>query len=265
MTIAFAFSLLLAADLRFAIIGDNTGRAKPGVYERVWREVDALRPAFAIAIGDVIEGGKDETMQGQWDSFAPLFGSLGKYPRLFVAGNHDIWSAKSRAAFEKFTGRPVSYGFDLDGIHITVADNSTTENLSAEQLRFVERDLAANQDKRLRFVFFHKPFWLVPLKLRNLNHPFHQLMKKYQVHSVFSGHVHQMHRIEREGVVYWCVPSSGGDLRGNDSFEKGWFYGYLIADVPASGKPPVFAIHELGGGTLPAESWGENGPGRVSK
>lgn len=250
-----------AADFRFAIVGDNTGRAKPGVYEKVWKQVDAYRPAFAIAIGDVIEGKNDSTLDAEWAAMKPLFAGLGKYPRLFVAGNHDIWSAASRSAFEKFTGRPAWFGFDHENVHITVIDNSETESLSDAQLLFLEKDLAANQGKDLRFVFFHKPFWLIPLKLQNLSAPFHQMMKKYKVHSVFSGHVHQTHRIVRDGIVYWCVPSSGGDLRGNDSFDTGWFYGHVTAEV--KGKTPSFRIHRLDTGTsIPAEAWGENGPAK---
>ncbi len=267
--IAILLATVTVADFRFAIVGDNTGRAKPGVFETVWREVDKLKPAFAIGIGDVIEGGDDAKVDAEWRSFEPLYKGLGPYPRYFVAGNHDIWSAKSRAAFVKFSGRPAHYSFDHQGVHVTVVDNSQTEGLSAEQLAFLEKDLAANQKSELRFVFFHKPFWLIPLKLRSLQMPLHQMMKKYRVHSVFSGHVHQTHRIEREGIVYWCVPSSGGDLRGNSSFEQGWFYGYVVGEVSKGGvsKGEVkFTIHQLGaphgeGRTLDAAKWGENGPG----
>jgi 3',5'-cyclic AMP phosphodiesterase CpdA len=268
MTAAAALiACTIAADFRFAIVGDNTGRAKPGVFETVWRAVDKTKPAFAINIGDVIEGLDDAKAQAEWQAFAPLFKSLGKYPRYFVAGNHDIWSPLSREAYVKFTGRPANYGFDYKGLHVTVVDNSETESLSASQLDFLEKDLAAHQNSDLRFVFFHKPYWLIPLKLQSLQMPLHQMMKKYRVHSVFSGHVHQTHRIEREGIVYWCVPSSGGDLRGNNSFEQGWFYGYLTGEV-SKGKAR-FTIHELpaphgGGQTLAADKWGENGPAAPS-
>ena len=105
MTVATTLLFLTATDVasttgfRFAIVGDNTGRARPGVFETVWREVDKLKPAFAINIGDVIEGQDDSKVDAEWQAFTPLFNSLGKYPRYFVAGNHDIWSARSREAY----------------------------------------------------------------------------------------------------------------------------------------------------------------------
>ena len=261
---AIALLILTTADFRFAIVGDNSGRAKPGVFGSVWREIDKLKPAFAITTGDAIEGLNDARADAEWDALRPLFKA--PYPRYFTAGNHDIWSDKSRLSYEKFTGRPASYGFNHGGMHVTVVDNSQTESLSPRQLEFLESDLAANQTKDLRFVFFHKPFWLIPLKLRSLRMPFHLLMKKYRVHTVFSGHVHQLHRIEREGIVYWCVPSAGGDLRGNtssNSYEQGWFYGYIAGDVKRG--QATFTIRELPaphgkGRMLDAEKWGENGP-----
>jgi len=33
-----------ANHFRFSIIGDRTGSAQPGIYERVWREVDRFVP-----------------------------------------------------------------------------------------------------------------------------------------------------------------------------------------------------------------------------
>jgi 3',5'-cyclic AMP phosphodiesterase CpdA len=259
---------LSAADLRFAIVGDNTGRANPGVYERVWREVDQYKPDFAISTGDMIEGGSDLKVSGEWDAMRTIFAKLQKYPRVFAAGNHDIWSAKSRAEFAKFTGKqPAWFSVDFGKrIHITVVDNSQTESLSAEQLEFLEKDLSANQSQDVRFVCFHKPFWLIPLKLQSLKMPFHQMMKKYKVHTVFSGHVHQLHRLDREGIIYWSVPSAGGDLRGNaGAYERGWFYGYITGELKDQQQQPTFRIHELGpptgqGRVIPAQAWGENGP-----
>src|SRR6266850_1347529 len=65
--------------------------------------------------------------------------------------------------------------------HFTVLDNSQTENLSEEQIGFLDRDLAASKDRDPKFVFFHKPFWLVPVMFKSGEFPFHQLIKKYGV------------------------------------------------------------------------------------
>ena len=53
-------------DFRFCILGDRTGDAQPGVYERVWHDVDLLHPDFVINAGDTIQGGNDSTAEAEW-------------------------------------------------------------------------------------------------------------------------------------------------------------------------------------------------------
>src|ERR1700689_5924010 len=113
-------------DFRFCILGDRTGDAQPGVYERVWRDVDSLHPDFVINVGDTIQGGNDATAEAEWDVLRPLWERY-KYPFYFPPGNHDIWSAQSRKIYEKETRHPASYGFDFENAHFTVLDNSQTE------------------------------------------------------------------------------------------------------------------------------------------
>src|SRR5258707_4954731 len=127
MNRAAAFVLLLAGaagvwayadaenDFRFAILGDRTGRAAPGVYESVWREVDALHPALVINVGDTIEGGDDARAEQQWLALRPLWDRA--YSVYFTPGNHDVFSEASRRIYEQQTKRPVHYSFDYQQAH----------------------------------------------------------------------------------------------------------------------------------------------------
>jgi Icc protein len=234
--LAAAAAVLLAfaakpavTDFRFCILGDRTGDAQPGIYERVWRDVDAQHPDFVINVGDTIQGGNDATAEAAWDALKPLWVN-NKFPFYFTPGNHDIWSPASRKIYEKETGRPAFYGFDYQAAHFTVLDNSQTEDLSDEQMRFLERDLAEHKDRDPKFVFFHKPFWLIPVKFQSAQFPFHQLVKKYGVRYVVSGHGHQYLRLLDDGITYIEAGSSGGKLKGEGS-EKGWFFGYTLVHV----------------------------------
>ena len=227
-------------DFRFAIIGDRTGGAKPGVYEAVWHEIDLWRPDFAINVGDTIEGGNDTTAEPQWRQLRPLFRRF-RRPIYFTPGNHDIWSEASHRIYEKQTGRPAHYGFDYENAHFTVLDNSGSFNLSAEEMQFLAGDLERNKARTPKFVFFHQPFWLLPLKLQNSAFPFHQLVRKYGVTYVVSAHVHQFSRMELDGIVYVMAGSSGGRLRGHDplrDFGQGWFYQWIRVSVKGSGSTP---------------------------
>jgi len=249
----------LKNDFCFSILGDRTGDADQQVYEQVWKEVDALHPDFVINVGDTIQGGNDATADSEWRALRP-FWKRHSYPLYFTPGNHDIWSAVSRTVYEKETGRPAAYGFNYKNAHFTVLDNSQTENLSGQQMEFLARDLAENKDRDPKFVFFHKPFWLIPVTFQSGDFPFHQLIRKFGVRYVVSGHGHQFVRLVQDGVVYMEAPSSGGQLKGQ-GFVQGWFFGQLFACV--QGSQVDMLVHEIQGPmgkghTFRAEEWLSN-------
>jgi hypothetical protein len=223
-------------DFRFCILGDRTGDAQPGVYERVWSEIHTQHPGFVINVGDTIQGYNDATAASEWRALRPLWDRY-RYPIYFTPGNHDIWSAASRAVYEQQTKRPAFYGFNYQNAHFTVLDNSEAAdlslNLSDQQMQFLAHDLEQNQARDPKFVFFHKPFWLIPVKFQSSQFPFHQLVKKYGVRYVVSGHGHQYVRAIDDGVVYLEAPSSGGKLKGQ-GFEQGWFFGHMLVTVKGS-------------------------------
>ena len=245
-------------NFRFSILGDRTGDAEPQVYERVWRDVDQLHPDFVINVGDTIQGGNDATVEAEWRALRPLWDRY-KYQQYFTPGNHDIWSALSRKIYEKETGHPAYYGFNYQDAHFTVLDNSETENLSDQQMTFLQRDLEENKDHDPKFVFFHKPFWLLPVKFQSSQFPFHQLIKKYGVRYVVSGHGHQFVRAVDDGIVYIEAGSSAGKLKGQ-GFEKGWFFGQILTNV--KGSKVEMTVKEIDGPmgkgrTFPAEQLGQ--------
>jgi len=242
------------------ILGDRTGDAIPGVYESIWSQVAASKPDFTINVGDTIQGGKDAAAAAEWTSLEPIWKRYAK-PFYFTPGNHDIWSAESRRVFERETGHPAWYGFNYQNAHFTVLDNSETENLSDEQMAFLDRDLAANKDRDPKFVFFHKPFWLLPVRFHSSDFPFHQLIRKYGVGYVISGHGHQFVRLVQDGIVYLEAGSSGAKLKGQ-GFAKGWFFGET--EVRVRGSKVQMEIQEAGaphgeGRHFDAAEWGENG------
>jgi 3',5'-cyclic-AMP phosphodiesterase len=235
-----------ANDFRFAILGDRTGNAQPGVYERVWSEMDVLHPDFVINVGDSIQGGNDATAASEWRALRPLW-EHHRFPVYFTPGNHDLWSAASRAVYEQQTGHPAFYSFNFQNAHFTVLDNSRAPDLSpelsADQLQFLARDLEQNRERNPKFVFFHKPLWLIPVMFRNSHFAFHELIGKYGVGYVLSGHGHQFVREMLDGVTYLEVPSSGGKLKGQ-GFAQGWFYGWAVVTV--KGSKAEITVQEIG-------------------
>jgi predicted phosphodiesterase len=253
-------------DFRFSIVGDRTHGAIPQVYGRIWREIDLLHPDFAINVGDTIEGGSDARAEQEWQALHPIWERYRDHPLYFIPGNHDIWSDASEKVYRSETGRPPFYSFNYQEAHFTVLDNSRTEVLSDDQMRFLAEDLEANKDRNPKFIFFHKPYWLVFLKLGSGEFPLHRLARQYNVAAVISGHGHQFVRMKRDGVVYMEVGSSGGTMKGlakGEGFAQGWFYHHVWARV--KGSKVSFTVKELDpplgkGRMFRAEDWDAKGP-----
>ncbi len=251
---SFAVQTKNIDNFRFAILGDRTGEAVPGVYEEAWRATDADHPDFVINVGDTIQGGNDETVDSEWQRVEKLLTPYRKYQFFYVPGNHDVWSLASAQTFEKYTGRPLHYSFNYGQAHFTVLDNSRTDSLPFAELAFLKRDLEANQKQKLKFVFFHRPSWIVKVLLRDPNFPLHRIAHEYGVQYVVCGHIHGMMHFQLDGVTYLSLASSGGHLREPRTYERGWFFQHTLVSVHEDAA--AFEIKEL------SAPFGEN---RVTK
>jgi 3',5'-cyclic-AMP phosphodiesterase len=246
----------------FAILGDRTGETQPGIYEAVWRDLSAAKPAFVLSPGDLIQGMDDSAAPDEWLAFRKILDPFRGIPFYPAAGNHDVWSVSSEKLFEQNTGHPLHYSFDFGPAHFTVLDNSRTEDLSGEEIVFLEQDLKAHEAQPAKFILSHRPSWVINVMLHSPAFPLHQLAKKYGVHNVIAGHVHEMLHMSLDGVEYISVPSAGGHLRSSGNYEDGWFFGYIIATV--NGTDVSFEVREmpppLGDGRVtPLSAWGPAG------
>jgi predicted phosphodiesterase len=251
-----------AEPFRFVILGDRTGEAQPGVYEAAWRDAATENPAFIIATGDSIQGGDHKTAEAEWQAVRQVWQGHHRYPLYLVPGNHDIWSAASEALFRKYAGRGTQYGFDYGGAHFTVLDNSRTGELTSDALRFLESDLREHAGQPLKFIFSHRPSWIVNAAIDNPAFPMHQLARRYGAGYVVAGHIHQLVRARLESVTYLSMPSSGGHLRLSGRYEDGWFFGYAVVEV--RGGQAAIRIKELKpphgrGRATGLEDWGKTG------
>jgi UDP-2,3-diacylglucosamine pyrophosphatase LpxH len=228
----------------FAILGDRTGSAVPGVYKQVWRETALDTPDFVINVGDTIEGGDDRTADSQWQSVLQDLSPFHHFRLFFTPGNHDVWSLASAQAYEKFTKHPLHYSFDYGNAHFTVLDNSRSDQLPSEELAYLQNDLASHTRQPMKFVFMHRPSWILPVLLQNPDFPLQRLAKRWGVQYVIAGHLHQMLHFDLAGVTYLSIASSGGHLRDSKEYEKGWFFQHTIVTV--RGGKATFTIKETG-------------------
>jgi len=243
--------------LHFVLLGDRTGEAQTGVYERVWRELSGAQPAFVLSVGDTIQGLNDSTAEAEWRAALRIFEPYRKIPLYLAPGNHDIWSEASERLFRQYAGRAPHYSFDSGSAHFTVLDNSRSDDWPAGELAWLEGDLREHAAAQVKFVVSHRPSWLLDAALGSTNGPLHRLAKRYGVCCVVAGHVHQLIHAELEGVTYLTLPSAGAHLRLSGEYKDGWFFGWTGVEV--RGREVAFQIHALDGPVTPLSAWGRAG------
>ncbi|MCU1263119.1 MAG: hypothetical protein JWO80_6004 [Bryobacterales bacterium] len=242
VAVAAAVAATAPDSFRFAVLGDRTGEAEPGVYEQVWPEMATEHPAFVVSVGDTIQGLHIATAEAEWRAFETIRARFRRLPLYLTPGNHDIWSNASERLYVKHAGHNAHYSFDYGRAHFVILDNSRDDQLPAEELEFLEADLRAHAAQPVKVIVSHRPSWLIPVVLRDSHSPLHELAKKYGVRYVIAGHVHQMLHFELQGVTYISAPSSGGHLRSSKKYEDGWFFGHMLAEV--HGNEVTLRIHE---------------------
>lgn len=207
----------VAADgstaVRFAVIGDRTNTAQPGIYEQILAEAQRLRPELLITVGDHIEGYTADTavLDSEWREYKSLIADI-KIPFHMTPGNHDRYNKTERRIYDREIGPPW-HSFDQRGIHFIVLDNTVWEksaDLPAEELTWLEGDLQKYQSAATTLVFMHKPFWYASLATGKPD-TLHTLFKTYGVDGVFTGHFHEYFSGTFDGIMYTGVGSSGGE------------------------------------------------------
>ena len=137
-------------SFRFAILGDRTGEAQPGVYQQICKEAAAENPAFVVSVGDTIQGLDDRSAEAEWREATRNLHLFRRSPVYLAPGNHDIWSAESERLFRQYARHPPHYSFDYGPAHFTILDNSRSDELGPEELAFLEADLQAHAAQPLR-------------------------------------------------------------------------------------------------------------------
>ncbi|MDM7916775.1 MAG: metallophosphoesterase [Candidatus Eisenbacteria bacterium] len=224
-------------DFRFAILGDRTGSATPGVYEAIVAEVASFAPDVILTVGDAIEGYTDDraVLETRWDAYDSILAPLAAVapPVRACAGNNDIGNDVQERVWMERQGHAANYSFDYDGVHFTFLDTGRWES-SEEWLvapghrEWLERDLSGSQRSRLTVVVLHKPFWYETLA-EGKPDPLHEIFRGNGVDAVWSGHFHLHGSARYDGIDYTIVPSSGGAI--DPDPEWGAFYGWVWGTV----------------------------------
>ena len=93
-------------NFHFAVMGDRTGKEQKGVYSYVIGQMNLIRPAFVISVGDNIQGYTDDSnaVNKMWDEYDTLISAL-KVPFLHIPGNHDTSNDMMAEIYKKRFGQ----------------------------------------------------------------------------------------------------------------------------------------------------------------
>ncbi len=208
----------------FVVFGDRTGGKPEGVriLEQGVETANRLDPDFVMTVGDMVQGYTGpEVWLKQAAQYRAVMSRL-VAPWYPVVGNHDVYGGKANpegnAALYKENFGPLYYSFDHRWAHVvclfsdealSFADPAKDQNLSAEQIDWLKKDLAATKAEQV-LVFLHHPRWLY----EGCNWPdVHRLLAADgRVRAVFCGHLHT-YRDDgvRDGIHYFVLGMTGAE------------------------------------------------------
>lgn len=207
----------------FAIMTDNTGGHRPGVWMHAVRNLNMLRPEFVVSVGDLIEGySTDEALiESQWKEFLGFIDQM-EMRFFFVAGNHDVTNPVMHKIWREKFGKEW-YSFDYKGVHfVCLCSEDPSSRIGDEQLDWARKDLDANKNARWTFVFMHKPLWTYAeseMAAGNADPTNWKIIEQQlagRPHNVFAGHTHNYIQFSRNNTKYYQFATTGGasPLRG---------------------------------------------------
>jgi hypothetical protein len=242
------------ADFTFAIISDLTGGERPNVYSTAVSQLNRLDPTFVLSIGDLIDGGTEDTVQleKEWNWFDQRTYSL-NMPFFHLGGNHDLTNPIMRKFWKERYG-PRFYHFVYEDVLFLMVDSEDYEEkrmleiyharakaiqildgeiegvfeeseyyhmperktggMSNEQFEYFQAVLGDYPDVKWTFVLMHKPIWM-----REDEKGLEKLESELadRPYSVFNGHLHSFSHHKRNGRDYATFGTTGGSQNAADS------------------------------------------------
>ncbi len=250
-----------SGDLTFMQISDshigfsaapNTDVA--GTLGEAIAKVKSLRGTAAMLIhtGDVSQLSKP----AQFDTAEGIIQGAGMETH-YVPGEHDVLDEDGKGFFARFTkgGLQGYYSFDQQGVHFIGLNNVQNlkagglGNLGAEQLAWLEKDLAGRPASQPIVVFAHIPLWTVYQEWGWGTADGEQALsylKRFGSVTVLNGHIHQiMQKVEGSVAFHTALSTAFPQPAPGSAASPG-----PVKDVPAG------RLHALLGVTKVTETRG---------
>lgn len=175
-----------------------------GTFKTAVARINAMpvAPSLVLHTGDLTHLSKPE----EFDTVAQIMKSIKTDQSFYVPGEHDYFVDNGKRYMERFGKGTKGTGwqsFDLKGVHfvglVNVANITNGQSalgvLGAEQLAWLEKDLAGLKDSVPVVVFAHVPLWTVYEQWgwgTEDSAKALALLKRFGSVSVLNGHIHQI-------------------------------------------------------------------------
>ena len=206
-----------AGVIRFAVVTDNAGGPRWGIFGEAMDKINLLQPEFVMSIGDYIEGYEEsrEGLQLQWTRFLKDIDKL-EVPFFFVPGNHDNGRKLWAEIYNERFGVPYYHFVYKDVLFLCLCTNDGPDNntgIGQTQVDYVKQVIEEHPDVRWTLVFQHKPLWNE--KGQETWGQIEAMLKDRNC-TVFAGHTHNYLYQEKDGISFVTLATTGGGstLRG---------------------------------------------------
>ncbi|NCG19784.1 MAG: hypothetical protein GWP91_12315, partial [Rhodobacterales bacterium] len=217
---------------RFTVWGDNQNG--PDVFAEVADRMEALSPDFAVAVGDVVESGRESNYQDEL--LEPITGLATEVPFLVAAGNHERYFDASGGLFDLHLAQPGDehcFSWSYGAAFFLFIDTEESV-VSGDQLTCINDALASAEfaASDVQFALFHYPprinYWAFFFYGGDLSYDgdndvrdtLEPLFEAAGVDLVFNGHNH-LYSYTPAGAyssVAWVTTGGGG----GDIDTSGW-------------------------------------------
>lgn len=205
------------APFEAVVFGDT--RTRHDLHRRIVQAIGNVHPDFVLHTGDLVTDGLDTE---QWPRFfdieRQMLAQTAFYP---VLGNHE---RNSPRFYEFFDVSTPYYSFDWGDAHFVLLNSDlgnsalsqqARDSFWAEQLRWLDEDLARAEKAAYRFVVMHHPPFTAVKSRQAGNTPVKAMVpvfEKRHVTAVFTGHDHNYQHHLHNGVHYVVTGGGGAPL-----------------------------------------------------
>lgn len=194
------YRFVVATDSHLGSWQGNT-KTKSAFSDMVQHAKDA---SFMVHMGDITETGA----LSEYDLFDEYVAEL-PFKAYATMGNHEArWQDPTGSLFASHLGA-ANYSFDYGAWHFVVLNTAsptqTLGTLDPATLSWLERDLSAQPKNRPVAVFSHHPLCYEPRAFQDSDDDFLDLVSRYPVQAVFSGHGHSFIAWRAEGRSFQMI------------------------------------------------------------